>query len=123
MKKFKVLAVIPARGGSKGLPGKNIRIFAGLPLIAHSIKMAAMCPEIDRAIVSTDDEAIASVAKEQDGDVPFLRPTELAQDDTPMWPVMIHALQIMEEKEAENYDYFILLDPTSPCRYPEDISK
>ena len=69
-----VLAVIPARGGSKGLPGKNIRPFVGLPLIAHTIMFARMCPEITRAVVSTDDQAIADVAKEHGADVPFIRP-------------------------------------------------
>src|SRR3989338_1333883 len=88
----KILAVIPARGGSKGLPGKNIRSFAGLPLIAHSILFARMCPEIERTIVSTDSAGIRDVALRYDADIPFLRPAPLAQDDTPMWPVLRHAL-------------------------------
>lgn len=117
----KMLAVIPARGGSKGLPGKNIRPFAGLPLIVHTIQMARMCARISRVIVSTDDEKIAKVAREHGGDVPFLRPKELAQDETPMWPVLRHALQTIEEEKNERYDYFLLLDPTSPGRIPEDI--
>jgi len=80
MKLGRVLAVIPARGGSKGLPGKNIRPMAGVPLIAHSLMLARMCPEIDRCVVSTDAESIAKVAREHGGDVPFLRPAELAHD-------------------------------------------
>ena len=116
-----VLAVIPARGGSKGLPGKNIRPFAGLPLIAHSIRMAALCPEIDRCIISTDSEEIADVARNHGGDVPFLRPAELAQDTTPMWPVLRHALTEIERTGQLRFGSLLLLDPTSPGRMPEDV--
>jgi CMP-N,N'-diacetyllegionaminic acid synthase len=116
-----VLAVIPARGGSKGLPGKNIRPLAGLPLIAHTILMARACPQIDRCIVSTDSAEIASVARRYGADVPFMRPAELAQDDTAIWPVLRHALYAVEESENRCYDYLLLLDPTSPARLPEDI--
>src|SRR5215218_3886475 len=94
-----ILAIIPARGGSKGLPGKNIRPLAGLPLIAHSLRLAAMCPEITRCVVSTDDPAIADVARAHGGDVPFIRPRELAGDDTPMMPVLQHALSEVERAE------------------------
>jgi N-acylneuraminate cytidylyltransferase len=118
----KLLAVIPARGGSKGLPGKNIRSFAGLPLIAHSILFARICPEIDRAIVSTDAPEIADVAKQFGADVPFLRPPELAQDETPIWPVLRHALFSVSEQDGVTYDALLLLDPTSPAREPSDIS-
>jgi CMP-N,N'-diacetyllegionaminic acid synthase len=118
-----LLAIIPARGGSKGLPGKNIRLLAGLPLIAHSIRLAQMCPEITRAIVSTDSSEIASVARRFGAEVPFLRPAELAQDDTPMWPVLRHALQTLENHGDRYYEHVLLLDPTSPGRLPEDISK
>jgi N-acylneuraminate cytidylyltransferase len=116
-----VLAVIPARGGSKGLPGKNILPFAGLPLIAHSVRMAAICPEIDRCIVSTDSEEIAAVARQHGAEVPFLRPAELAQDDTPMWPVLQHALLEMERQSGMQFGSLLLLDPTSPGRMPEDV--
>lgn len=118
-----LLAIIPARGGSKGLPGKNIRLLAGLPLIAHSIRLAQMCPEITRAIVSTDSLEIAAVARRFGAEVPFLRPAELAQDDTPMWPVLRHALQTLEDCGDRYYEHVLLLDPTSPGRLPEDISK
>lgn len=121
-KQKKILAVIPARGGSKGLPGKNIRPFIGLPLIAHSILMAKMTSEIDRVVVSTDDSTISEVAKKFGADVPFLRPKELAQDNTPMWPVLRHALQAVEEIYSEGYKYLLLLDPTSPGRIPSDIT-
>lgn len=117
-----VLALIPARGGSKGLPGKNIRPFAGLPLIAHSILLARMCPEIDCTVVSTDSDEIAGVAAAHGAEVPFLRPAELARDDTAMWPVVRHALEEMERNEESTFQYLLLLDPTTPTRLPEDIS-
>lgn len=117
-----LLAVIPARGGSKGLPGKNIRPFVGVPLIAHSILLAKMCPEIDRLIVSTDSSEVADVSRKFGADVPFMRPAELAQDDTPMWPVLRHALQAIEDMDDIRYQYLLLLDPTSPAREPADIA-
>ena len=120
--KPRVLAVIPARGGSKGLPGKNVRPMAGLPLIVHSIRLARLCPEITRAIVSTDSEEIARIARDAGADVPFMRPPELARDDTPMWPVLRHALETVEKAEGRAYDDLLLLDPTSPGRLPEDIA-
>lgn len=117
-----VLAVIPARGGSKGLPGKNIRPFAGLPLIAHSIRLARMCPEIERCIVSTDSEEIAAVAREHGGDVPFLRPSVLAGDIAPTWPVLQHALREMEARDDRRYETLLLLQPTNPGRIPSDVT-
>jgi CMP-N,N'-diacetyllegionaminic acid synthase len=118
----KMLAVIPARGGSKGLPGKNIRPFAGLPLIAHTILFARLCPEIDRCVVSTDSTEIGEIAKQFQADVPFTRPSELAQDDTPMLPVLQHALRYVESEEGSPYDVLLLLDPTSLAREPGDIT-
>jgi len=118
----RLLAVIPARGGSKGLPGKNTRPFAGLPLIAHSILFAKLCPEIDRCIVSTDSPEIAEVAGQYGADVPFLRPSELAQDDTPIEPVIRHALSTVEGLDRVKYPYVLLLEPTSPLRLPEDVA-
>jgi N-acylneuraminate cytidylyltransferase len=118
----RLLAVITARGGSKGLPGKNIRPFAGLPLIAHSILFTRMCPEIDRCIVSTDDPEIAKVARQYDADVPFQRPAELATDEIAMLPVLQHALAFVEEEEGRQYDSLLLVDPTSPGRWPEDLT-
>ena len=117
-----LLAVIPARGGSKGLPGKNIRPFAGLPLIAHTILFAKMCPEITRCIVSTDSEEIAETAKQFGAEVPFLRPKDLSQDDTPLWPVLRHALTALESGNGNRYRTLLLLDPTSPAREPSDIT-
>lgn len=118
-----VLTVIPARGGSVGLPGKNLRPFVGVPLIAHSILYAKLCPEITRIIVSTDSADIAAVARQYGADVPFMRPPDLAQGSTPMWPVLRHALMTVEEQEGTSYDFLILLDPTSPAREPIDITE
>lgn len=118
----RILAVIPARGGSKGLPGKNIRPLMGLPLIAHSIRLAKLCPEITRTVVSTDSEEIAAVARAQRGEAPFLRPPELARADTPMWPVLQHALAEAERLDGRSYDLLLLLDPTSPTRLPGDVT-
>jgi CMP-N,N'-diacetyllegionaminic acid synthase len=117
-----VLAVIPARGGSRGLPNKNIAILAGLPLIAHSIRLSQLCTEITSCIVSTDSNEIAAVARDYGAEIPFLRPAELAQDDTPMWPVIRHALVEMEKHERLQYGSVLLLSPTSPGRLPEDVS-
>jgi len=119
----RVFALIPARGGSKGLPGKNIRPFAGLPLAAHSILFAKLCPEISRCIVSTDAMEIAEVARQFGAEVPFLRPAALAQDDTPMWPVIRHALAWVEAQGGLPYEYVLLLDPTSPAREPADVAE
>ncbi|MBN2381418.1 acylneuraminate cytidylyltransferase family protein [bacterium] len=122
MKTDPILTIIPARGGSKGLPGKNIRPLAGLPLIAHSIKCAQMCPELDRIIVSTDNADIRNIALQYGAAVPFLRPAELAGDTTPMIPVLQHALQTIEALDNCHYQTILLLDPTSPGRFPDDIS-
>ncbi len=117
----RVLVVVPARGGSKGLPGKNLRVLAGLPLVGHSLRAAAMVPSVTRCIVSTDSPEIAAVARELGGDVPFERPAELAADDTPMAPVLRHALAFVEAEEGTAYDVLVLLDPTSPARRPENV--
>lgn len=118
-----VLAVIPARGGSKGLPGKNIVEFAGLPLIVHSIQLAKMCPEISECIISTDSEEIASIARAHGGEVPFLRPKELARDETPTWPVLQHALTTVEALRKKEFGSVLLLQPTNPSRLPEDVTR
>jgi CMP-N,N'-diacetyllegionaminic acid synthase len=115
------LALIPARGGSKGLPGKNTRVLAGLPLIEHSLRLAALCPEIDRTVVSTDSDVIADAARAAGGEV-LKRPPGLAQDDTPMLPVLRHALDELDP-DSSLYDVLLLLDPTSPGRLPADVSE
>jgi N-acylneuraminate cytidylyltransferase len=117
-----LLAVIPARGGSKGLPGKNTRPFAGHPLIAHTILMSRLVPEIDRCIVSTDSDEIAAVARQYGADVPFRRPPELATSEIAIWPVLQHALAEVERQEGRTYQYLLLTDPTSPARLPEQVS-
>ncbi|AZN38511.1 acylneuraminate cytidylyltransferase family protein [Paenibacillus albus] len=112
----KVLAIIPARGGSKGLPNKNIRLLQGKPLIAWSIEAAAQSQYVDTCIVTTDSFEIAAAATEWGGQVPFMRPSELAQDDTPGMLPILHALRMVK-----GYDIVLLLQPTSPLRTAEDI--
>jgi len=111
-----VLAVIPARGGSKGLPRKNIREFAGFPLIAYSIAAGLGAETVTRTIVSTDDEEIAAVARQFGAETPFLRPAELAQDNTTDLPVFQHALRWLAEQEGYTPDAVVQLRPTSPVR-------
>lgn len=115
-----LLAVIPARGGSKGLPRKNVLPFMGHPLIAHSIMLAQMCPEIDQLVVSTDSTEIAAVAHEYGSDV-IARVPALAQDNSPMWPVLQDAMMRMESQNRKEYGSLMLLDPTSPSRLPKDV--
>jgi N-acylneuraminate cytidylyltransferase len=118
-----LLAVIPARGGSRGLPGKNIRVLAGLPLIAHSILFAKRCADIDRCVVSTDSEEIAEAARAHGGMVPFMRPAELAGDETPSVLVLKHAVSAMEVCEGRRFESVLLLQPTSPARQSEDLAR
>src|SRR3989337_3169724 len=116
-----VLALIPARGGSKSIPQKNIRSFAGHPLIAYSIVAGLAAQTVNRVIVSTDDEEIATVARHYGAEVPFLRPAELAQDGTPDLPVFQHALYWLEENEGYQVEIVVQLRPTSPFRRPTHI--
>lgn len=118
-----VTCVIGARGGSKGLAGKNIRPLHGKPLIAWSIEQAKACPEITRVVVSTDSEAIAEVAYSYGAEVPFMRPAELANDNAGKWGVWLHALEACDRHYADPIDLFVDLDCTSPLRDVEDISK
>jgi len=118
----RVLAVIPARGGSKGVARKNIRSIGGKPLIAYTIEMAnAIQHMLYRAVVSTDDPEIASVARRYGGDVPFLRPAELSGDRVPTLPVLQHAVKFVEEQGQTTIDWVLLLQPTTPFRSIEDI--
>ena len=116
VKKAEVLAIIPARGGSKGIPRKNIRNFSGYPLIAWSIAAAKKSQSVTRVIVSTDDEEIAAVAREWGAETPFLRPAEFAQDMTTDLPVFVHALEWLKQHENYRPDVVIQLRPTSPIR-------
>lgn len=113
-KKENIVAIIPARGGSKGIPRKNLKLLGGKPLIAHIIESALKVPEIDRVIVSTDDEEIASVAKNYGAEVPFLRPKELAGDKILTAPVLQHAVDWLKNIEGYNVDIVVLVYPTSP---------
>lgn len=111
-----VLAIIPARGGSKGIPRKNIRNFSGYPLIAWSIAAGLKSEFVTRVIVSTDDEEIAAVAREWGAETPFLRPAEFAQDNTTDLPVFEHALKWLDENEGYRPEVVVQLRPTSPIR-------
>ncbi len=114
------IATICARGGSKGLPGKNLRPLAGRPLIVHSIAFALAHPAIGAVYVSTDDAAIAEVARGAGAIVPYLRPAELARDDTPKLPVIEHLVAHLEAR-GESVARIVDLQPTSPLRRPEDL--
>lgn len=113
---MEVLAIIPARGGSKGLPNKNILPLLGHPLIAYSIKAALDATLVTRTIVSTDSEHIASVAGEYGAEIPFLRPAEFAQDLSTDLEVFVHALEWLQQQEGYLPDYVVQLRPTSPVR-------
>jgi N-acylneuraminate cytidylyltransferase len=117
----KILAIIPARGGSKRIPRKNILPIGGKPLIGYSIDHAKQSKYINRIIVSTDDEEIAQVSKELGAEVPFLRPAELAGDTIVDFPVFEHALQWLKENENYQPDVVVQLRPTSPLRSVADI--
>lgn len=117
---MRVLGLIPARGGSKGIPRKNIRPLGGKPLIAWTIEAARRSRLLNRVILSTEDEEIARIGREWGVEAPFLRPAELAQDETPTLPVVLHALDWLEER-GDRYDAVCLLQPTSPLRKPEWI--
>ncbi len=118
-----ILCVIPARGGSKGLPGKNIRPLMSHPLIAHSIMCAKMVNDLNKIVVTTDSDEIAKVATSYGAEVPFKRPPELSTDDAGMIPVLQHCLKECEKIFAKRFESLLLLDPTSPGRYPKDIKK
>jgi CMP-N,N'-diacetyllegionaminic acid synthase len=111
-----VLAIIPARGGSKGIPGKNLRLLAGRPLLAYSCEAATTSRYVTRTVVSTDDAGIASVAVSLGVHVPFLRPAALAGDETPMLDVLQHVVTELRRREGYEADVLVLLQPTSPLR-------
>jgi CMP-N,N'-diacetyllegionaminic acid synthase len=113
--------VITARGGSKGLPGKNLRPLAGKPLLAYTIDAARMSGVFDRLILSTDDPEIAAAARTLGCDVPFMRPAELARDETPHLPVLQHAVRWLDERDGYRPDAVMILQPTSPLRQPQHI--
>lgn len=117
----KVIAIILARGGSKGLPGKNIKLLGGKPLIAWSIQRALESKYIDEVLVSTDSEEIARIALDHGAKVPFLRPAHLATDTATSIDTVLHALDFYRDNLAQAFDYVALLEPTSPLREPGDL--
>jgi len=119
-KKPLILAIIPARGGSKSIPRKNIKNLAGKPLIVYTIETALKSDFLDRVIVSTDDEEIAEVARKYGAEV-VVRPKKLAEDETPTLPVLQHVVKYLEEKENYKVDVVVVLQPTSPLREVSDI--
>ena len=119
----KVLGLITARGGSKGIPKKNIVNVGGKPLIAWTIEAALKSHVFDRVVVSTDNNEIASIAQKWGAEVPFARPDRLAKDDSPHADVLIHAINWLQEKEDYLPEFLMLLQPTSPLRTSQDIDK
>ncbi|MEK9174760.1 MAG: acylneuraminate cytidylyltransferase family protein [Patescibacteria group bacterium] len=120
---MKILGVITARGGSKGIPRKNIKDLCGQPLIAYTIKAAQESGIFDRIVLSTDDAEIAEVARKYSVEVPFIRPAELAQDATPHLPVMQHAVKWLAENENYNPDLVAILQPTAPLRQSQHLKE
>lgn len=118
----RTLAIIPARAGSKGVPGKNLRSLAGKPLVVHSIEQALEAPGIDDVVVTTDGPEIAAVARAAGAEAPFLRPPELSDDRAATEPAMRHALAQMEELHGR-YETIVLLQPTSPLRLPGTLQR
>ncbi len=118
---MKILAVICARGGSKGVPKKNIRLLGGKPMIVHTIEVARRCKSVDRVVVSTDDAEIAGIARASGAEVPFMRPAELATDAAPKLPVLRHAVSYLEAELGYSPDIVVDLDPTSPLRTEKDV--
>jgi len=118
---MKYIALICARGGSKGLPGKNIKILNGKPLIGWSIEIAKQIAQIKRIIVSTDSLEIAETAKEYGAEVPFIRPDELSKDDSPEWLAWQHALDYLSNHDEVVYDGLISIPTTAPLRAVEDV--
>lgn len=117
-----ILCVISARGGSRGVPGKNVRPILGKSLIARAVENALRAPEIERVVVSTDSRAIADAAKGAGAEAPFIRPSELAQSDTGKFQVWQHALAACERHYRERYDLYVDIDCTNPLIEAEDIS-
>ena len=119
---MKILGLIPARGGSKGVPNKNIKLLGGKPLINYTIEVGLACAEITKLVVSTDSPEIAKISKAAGAEVPFFRPAELATDTSPSIDTVIHAVEFFE-KEGNQFDAVCLLQPTSPFRTAEEVQK
>ncbi|MFQ5712365.1 MAG: cytidylyltransferase domain-containing protein [Candidatus Geothermarchaeales archaeon] len=121
--KTTVVAIIPARSGSKSIPNKNLRELAGKPLVAWTIEAALRSKMLNRVVVSTDSEEIARVSREWGAEVPFIRPARLATDYTPVLPVLQHAIRFLEEEENYRVGVVVTLQPTSPLRDEDDIDE
>jgi N-acylneuraminate cytidylyltransferase/CMP-N,N'-diacetyllegionaminic acid synthase len=119
----RVIAIIPARGGSKGLPGKNIKELCGKPLIAWSIEAGLASKYIDEVMVTTDSEEIARISRDFGATVPFIRPAELASDTATSFDTLKHAIDHYQNEKNETFEYVVLLEPTSPLRDKNDIDK
>jgi len=122
MRRSSCVAIVPARGGSKGVPGKNIRSLGGYPLIAYTIEAARLCAAIDRVVVSTDSPEIADIAKGFGADVPFLRPAELARDTSPDIEFVRHAVEWFQVHDGGVPELLVHLRPTTPLRDPDLIA-
>ncbi len=120
---MEILGVIPARGGSKGIPHKNIAMIGGQPLLAYTCHAALSSKRLTRVILSTDESAVADIGRHYGIEVPFLRPVELAKDDIPMLDVVQHGLRMLEEMENYRPEVVVLLQPTSPLRRAEHIDE
>jgi CMP-N-acetylneuraminic acid synthetase len=118
---LKILGVIPARGGSKGVPGKNIRLLAGKPLMIYTIETGLASKLINHLVVTTDSEDIRRIALESGAEAPFLRPYELSTDTALAVPTIQHAVAEMEKYKNTKYDYVVMLQPTSPLKTPSDV--
>ena len=116
-----ILATICCRGGSKGVPGKNIKLLNGKPLLAYTIESAKQSKYINELIISTDDQAIADIARSYGANVPFMRPADLASDTASKWPVFIHAVETYEQLTGNTVDYLVDLDVTVPLKTYQDI--
>lgn len=120
-KKYKIICIIPARGGSKGVPKKNIKKLAGKPLIAYTIEQARQSKYIDRVIVSTENNEIADIAKKYKAEVPFFRPKKLASDSVATIDVLLHVIDWVNKNEKFDFDILVLLHATAPFRSVRDI--
>lgn len=119
---LRVLGLVPARGGSKGIPGKNRRLLGGKPLLEWTAEAAHRARRLARVVLSTEDEGIAEIGRSVGLEVPFRRPSELARDETPMLPVIVHALETLEQ-EGARFDAVCILQPTSPLRTGTEIDR
>ncbi len=120
---LRIVALVPARGGSKGIPGKNLRMAGGKSLVRRAVESGLESRRVSRVLLSTDSEAIAEEGRNAGAEVPFLRPEELAKDDTPSFAVVVHALEWLQRNEGRLPDILVLLQPTAPLRQARHIDE